>query len=173
MSNITASAIQQYTSIQRKRAEHARALHHKLSHPSDRVLGNLLDNNGIINCDLTSRDLRVASILYGPCEICRIGKATIPKKFGLVRESSSYPGQILHMDILFLPTLTKMTMFLICVCDNTGFILSYRLKSKTKTRVLSVMKKFISCYDNSGWLVQKIITDPEGVFISIQEDMSE
>lgn len=43
---------QDFTNDQKRRAEQARELHNKITHPGDKAFGTLLDNNGFINCPL-------------------------------------------------------------------------------------------------------------------------
>jgi hypothetical protein len=66
------------TAVERQRATDARSMHHRLIHPSDEVLGKALDAGCYPNCILTSRDLKNALLLYGPCSICIHGKMKAP-----------------------------------------------------------------------------------------------
>lgn len=100
-------------------------------------------------------------------EGCRIGKATLPKSFGLTGQGANYPGQILHLDIMFVPTAERLLPFLVGVCDNTGFILSYLLRLKLEKNLSLTIHRFREFYDHHGSIVQRIITDPEGVFTGL------
>jgi len=56
-----------FTAIDSRRARTVRDLQHILGHPSDRTLGEFLDRNKLLNCPNTSRDVRNANSLLGPC----------------------------------------------------------------------------------------------------------
>jgi hypothetical protein len=165
-----------YTKHQIRQAEEARDLHNKMSHPGDYALGMLLDNGGIVNCKLTSSSLRLAKIIFGECEQCRHGKSTMPRKVEYSdRDRATNPGEILHMDIMFVPTGIKKRLFayLISVDDYSNHALAYRLPSKNKSHIYSTIKKFIKFYWRYDWKVVKIMTDPESVFCSLIDDAAD
>jgi hypothetical protein len=165
-----------YTRFQIKQAEEARELHKRMSHPGDHALGMLLDNGGILNCRLTSSSLRLAKIIFGECEECRHGKATMPRKMKESdRPRANNPGEILHMDIMFVSTGIKKRLYayLISIDDYSNHALAYRLPSKNKSHVYSTIKKFIKFYWRYDWKVEKIMTDPEGVFHSLIDDLED
>jgi hypothetical protein len=145
-----------------------------MSHPGDHALGMLLDNGGIINCPLTSASLRLRNVILGECEECRKGKATMPIKSKLSqREQSNNPAEILHMDIIYIPTGIKKNLitYLLSVDDYTSHALAYRLPSKSKKNIIETIGKYIRFYQNYGWTVKRIITDPEAIFRAINNDI--
>jgi hypothetical protein len=70
------SASPEMTVAERQRAQEARALHIATGHPSDPLLKHLLDNNILINCHLTGKDVDNAARVYGECVACAQGKVT-------------------------------------------------------------------------------------------------
>ncbi len=87
-----------YTRSQIRDAEEAIKLQKCMSHPGDHALGMLLDNGGVLNCRLISRSLRLARIIFGPCEEFRHRKETMPRNMKEAdRERVNNPGEILHI----------------------------------------------------------------------------
>jgi hypothetical protein len=74
------STTEHFTPRARKRALAVLDLHENVGHPCDAVFGEALDGGCFSGIDLTSADLRVARILYGPCDACIEGKMTAPRE---------------------------------------------------------------------------------------------
>jgi hypothetical protein len=62
------STTEHFTPRAIKRALAVLDLHENVGHPCDAVFGEALDSGCFAGIDLTSADLRVARILYGPCD---------------------------------------------------------------------------------------------------------
>ena len=81
-------------------------LHENVGHPCDAVLGAVLDSGSFAGTDLTSADLRVARILYGPCDACIEGKMTASRELTSNAYRDSGVGHTMYWDLLPLMTTT-------------------------------------------------------------------
>ena len=99
-----------FTAADSRRARAVRDLQHILGHPSDRTLSEFLDRNKLLNCPYTSRDVRNADSLLGPCQLSLKGKATGTQGRSGNREVIEVPRTILdrygkiglYADIMFI-----------------------------------------------------------------------
>ncbi|CAN0349389.1 unnamed protein product, partial [Ectocarpus fasciculatus] len=153
------------------RAAEAQKLHEAMNHPSDEALGKLLDNGDLLDCPLTSRDLHNARTIFGPCSKCIAGKATNHSNPQSTSEPSHAPGELLHMDIVFINRGAKQKRlpFLLAVDDYTNYVMARRLPSKTTESVGTAMTAIMDAYAGLNLTVKRIRTDPENVFRSCEQ----
>eukprot|EP01036_Dinobryon_divergens_P035879 gene35879-46576_t len=165
-----------FSTEERTRAREAFELCSVLAHPGDSALSRLLDGNNLPNCHLTSRDLRHARLLFGPCPACIEGKMIAPKTPTSTTEPARSIGEVLHCDILLLPDggdyIGGYKGFLFCVDEKSGFIAMINIRSKTSAEILRAFKDAIGYFNQFGHKVVKVFTDDETVFRSVQPQLA-
>ena len=117
--------IESMSKTDKSRIERVHHLHNCLAHPRDELLKIMLDNNLIINCDLTSHDVDNWKAVHGKCIGCLRGKTThTPASKSM---SKTYVvDELVHMDLMQLAGQT----YLIAVDDYCGHISSITLSDK-------------------------------------------
>jgi hypothetical protein len=78
-----------FTNREIKGADKARALYRKIGPPSENDFNDILDNDRITNCPLTSDDAKRAVKIYGPAVRVIKGKGVKKQKKG-IQSSSRY-----------------------------------------------------------------------------------
>jgi hypothetical protein len=159
------------TTKQRERAVEARKLHCALGHPGDDALIAKLDNGGIINCPLTGKDVRAAKALLGPCTICQIGKTTNAPSINLASPTPSAPGDLVHVDIIYVRRGRRKSSFLIAVDDVSGHISTFALADKKKDTVSNAVGLVKKSYASLGLEIRKVRCDHEAVFTAVESDL--
>ena len=165
-----------FSTEERTRAREAFELCSVLAHPGDSALSRLLDGNNLPNCHLTSRDLRHARLLFGPCPACIEGKMIAPKTPTSKTEPAQSIGEVLHCDILLLPDggdyIGGYKGFLFCVDEKSGFIALINIRSKTSAEIFRAFKEAIGYFNQFSHKVVRVFTDDETVFRSVQPQLA-
>ena len=157
-----------FTPEQIDRAKRARQLHVCMGHLSDESLCVMLDNGNLINCAVTSSDVRNASIILGSCDACTAGKITTPSFKSSPHEPASTVGEHLYMDLLEVKerTIGGYLWFLVSVDEFSSYLSIVGLKSKHTGSVEKGIKSIISLFNAQGHRVVRITTDAERTLIS-------
>jgi hypothetical protein len=155
-----------YTAKQVERAKLARELHCALGHPGDDALCAKLDHGGILNCPVTSRDVRAARSLLGPCVVCQVGKTTNRTAPNPPSPTTQAPGDLIHVDIIYVRRGKKKSSFLIAVDEMTGHLSTFRLKDKRPPTIDDAIKKLSASYAAAGITLRKVRCDHESSFIA-------
>ena len=152
-------------------ARAARRLHSILCHPSDPVLTTLLDNGGILDCNVTSACVRLATRIFGPCVHCLQAKQTDHlNQAGQHNSESLTPpaeniGDHLIADIIYIKGgREKKIPALLIIEELTNAASILRLSSKRLSDVKSGLFKAIGYYRSHGHHVHQIRTDHEVIF---------
>jgi len=145
-----------------ERAHDARSLHENSGHPSDGVLSNALDNGNLRDCNLTSQDIRNMRSLFGPCQACFEGKATMPRGVPGLPPTSS-PGELLHIDLLeyAATTLGGYKVALVALDDYTGYISVTGMRGKHANSIKEALLTVITFFNQYRHPVRAIMMDPE------------
>jgi hypothetical protein len=69
-----------------------------LDHPGDDALCAKLGHGGILSCHVTSRDVRAARTLQGPCVVCQVGKTRSRSAPNPPIPTTQAPGALMHVD---------------------------------------------------------------------------
>ena len=156
----------------RENAARAREIHKSLHHPSDYRLGLLLDQT---DGGISSKDLRNANKLFGPCPDCIAGKLKnlkFPdgKSEKYEDEQHATPGdqKLIHADIIFI----YGYIFLFSIEDGTGYWHSVQLFSKDASEVVRALEEMVDYFARRDYAVKVVRTDRDGSFISAEERMS-
>jgi hypothetical protein len=98
-------------------------------HMHDGALCTLLDNGGLLNCSVTSKDLRLARKLFGPCPGCCVQGKTTEVPAVPTNEEPALRCTKLHSDIFFVHdgTLKKNAPYLIVIESATNFMMVTKL----------------------------------------------
>ena len=143
----------------RERAALARRLHLTLGHPGVHAMEKATVD--LANTNLTANDIRTMESLYGPCIACDQGKAK-QKISGGNYHPATLPGEVLHADLITVPTGVKTTATLIVAVDElTGYGLVVDVVAKSESPLLDKMLEIINFFRGRGAHVRKIKTDPE------------
>ena len=157
--NVEVLVTEHYSKEQLKRAKEAMELVERLNYPSDAPIIKLLDNGGILNCKLTSVDLKVARKVYGPSVAAYSGKVTAPEASSNNNITSNVVGERLHIDIFYLNGARIKTPYMMTVDDCTGHVVVLDMLVKSTESLLRVMKYCYRWYrcsqDKSISLVMK------------------
>ncbi len=133
----------------------------------------LLENGEILNCNLTPEDVSLMYETSRPCIECR--ECGMVEK--IVKESPEFPpiapGLELHMDILILRNKKQIQHMLISCDDNTSYGHAIKLQNKKGAQVFKAIKKVVTFYKGNKLKVEKIHTDSEKVFGSIETKLNE
>jgi hypothetical protein len=128
--------------------------------------------HGVISgCDLTSKDLKVAWQLFGPCEDTFFGKVTAPISSSHGALVETVVRRRLHCDLMFLRGSEIDWTFLIAVEDATGLITCTMLKNKTMVTITEAFKSLVGWFKSHGHVVAEIVTDSEANFVGIERAM--
>ena len=121
----------QFTPEQVRRAKEAHEIHVMSDHMHYDKLGVLMDNGGILNCPYTSKDLRNAKIIFGPCPGCMQGKMT-EEAAPTTQEEPLARGVKLHLDIMYMHdgVSSKKAPFLVGVEDHDNYLIVEKLPTR-------------------------------------------
>ena len=164
----------QYSAAELARATEAHVFHRNQGHPSDEQLIKALDQGNIYSTNLTSQDIRNMRNIFGPCQACFEGKATMPSPQAGATITTA-PGQLLHADLkeYAATTIGGNRWALVTVDDYTGFIQVVSIKNKSTASVLAGLKCVIRFYNQFRHVVVAIQVDPEKTLLACQPGLSE
>ena len=155
------------TREQIERAKATRKLHVAMAHPSDDVLGRMLDDGVIVGCPYTSADVRNAAQCLGKCLACVAGKykeAPAPTSMSPPAENI---GDNVHCDLIpySCTTIGGYTYGLIMMDEKCGFAHIEGLVRKTSKRIAAAVIKAKDLYLRYGHTIKRITPDAEANFI--------
>ena len=168
-----------YNAQQRRRAAAVRRIHEILNHPSDDILGIILDRGSIHGCPYTSRDARIMRKIYGPCVACVKGKTVRATPGPVINQwVAATPGERLCMDIFFLSVVSRKgnvtsLPFLLVVDDYSEHVIITWLSSRTAATVMAALTEVIKFYYSYDWCVKEICGDRDTVFLPLQSELRE
>jgi hypothetical protein len=152
----------QYSTQEVERSREALELHESANHMA---LTKMLDNGSLLNCNVTSSDLRRARKLFGPCKGCLLGKMTAPRQPLSVSPLTDNIGELLHADIYYIDQMP----YLITVDDAKGFISILKLAKGKATAQLNVaFERIINNFKSMQHKVKTIRSDREAVFLATE-----
>jgi hypothetical protein len=139
-------------------------MHIALNHLSDEALTEAVNSPSLMNCPVSAEDIVNARIIYGPCKECQTGKPMPLKGRNetLDREDIIAPGQLLHVDIVFI----NKAPYLFSVDDYSGFLNLIRMLNKTSVSLQNALIALILFYRGHLKVVRTISSDHEVVFKS-------
>ena len=153
----------------RERAALARRLHVTLGHPGDRAMEKVTAD--LANTNLNANDVRNMTMIYGPCVACDKGKAKHLISGGNYRPAT-LPGEILHADLITVPTGTKTVATMIIAVDElSGYGMAVDVISKSETPLLERMVGVVNWYRARGAHVRKIKSDPENALKVLKQGL--
>jgi len=143
----------------RERAALARRLHVTLGHPGDHAMEKVTQD--LANTNLTANDVRNMTIIYGPCVACDQGKAKHMISGGNLHPAT-LPGEVLHADLITVPTGLKTFSTMVIVVDElSGYGMAVDVISKSETPLYDKVAEVVNWYKAKGAHVRKLKTDPE------------
>ena len=153
-----------FTAEQRRRAALVPPMHIALNHPSDAALTDAVNSPSFMNCPISGEDTVNARIIYGRCKECDEEKPHPSKGYNeiLDREDIIAPGQLLHVDIVFI----NMVPYLFSVDDFSGYLNPIRMLNKTANSLQHALLALILFYRGHLKVVRTIFSDHEAVFKS-------
>ena len=165
-SQVTTYEVKHYSAEERDRAKRAFNLCSLLGHPSDQTMITALDNGSFTHLDLTSKDFRNATALFGSCLAYLEGKMKVPSSKPSQSLPASEIGEHLHVDLLPLTALSLggNTYLLISVDEKTGYISTAPLKTKNAKSIYEGLLNIIHSYNSHGHRVKRITSDDERNF---------
>jgi hypothetical protein len=156
------------TKEMKDRLDLAQELHERLGHPSKDVLIKLLNNGGLLNTSVTTRDVELLSDLRPKCAGCIKGKFTHQVAKPTNNPRSEKVGELLHIDIYY----WNDCQYLISLDDHSNHVVLIYLETKSKWNVIKAIDLIVGKYRSHGHIVSSIRTDSESVFLSIEDDMN-
>jgi hypothetical protein len=156
-----------FTAEQRRRAALVPPIHIALNHLSDAALVEAVNSPSFMNCPISAEDIANARIIYGPCKDCMEGKPLPIKGHNetLDREDIIAPGQLLHVDIVFIDKIPH----LFSVDDFSGYMNLIRMASKRSDDLQQALLSLILFYRGHLKVVRSFSSDHEAVFLSCQQ----
>jgi hypothetical protein len=154
------------SSAQLAKAKQAWKLHHALGHPGLDSLSNSLNAGVILGCSATTKDLRLAYKLFGPCSHCLAGKITKPSYKPSLTTPVTSVGEYVHMDLIPLSkvSLGGSKFGLIVVDEFSGFLILITLNSKSTKSLERAITEVISRFKRHNHRIRNLITDSESNF---------
>jgi hypothetical protein len=162
------NTVKHYSAEERKRAHEAFNLCALLGHPGEDKIITDLDNNTYPNNYLTSKDVKNAEELYGPCLPCIEGKMTAPSEPTSLTPPASEIGEHLHADLLPLSSesIGGNVWILFVIDEKSGKIDLIPLVSKTAKVISQAWEHLVAMYRSYGHTIKLITTDNERNFES-------
>ena len=143
-----------------QRAKLASTIHVNLGHPNDVTLARAVDHD-IADTGLTSADIKNMRKLYGPCQQCLEGKDVQNISGGNYRPATM-PGEILHIDLIQIPSgKKKSTCVIMAVDELTTFGLIKDTVSKTTTVLYDALLYIINWFRGKGTYPKMVRCDAE------------
>jgi hypothetical protein len=169
------STTEHFSARAKKRALEVIDLHESVGHPCDAVLGAALDAGCYAGTDLTSADLRVARLVYGPCDACTEGKMTAPREPTSTSFRDSGVAHTVYWDVLPLLTTTigGNTHAMVGCESATGYVMTVMQKGKERDACLKSVKKGIAEMNQYGHRVRCMVFDDEAVLKSMFDELRE
>jgi hypothetical protein len=164
-----------FSTEDRNRAEQAYNLCAQLGHPGSTSLLNALDQGAFATSHLTSKDVRNALALFGPCLGCIEGKMTAPREPRSQSQPAEHIGECLHMDLVPLQgvSIGDVKGLLFGVDEKTGYAAASTLTTKSAASVMKAAKHIIAEFNQFGHRVRRVIFDDEAVLRAVKVPLGE
>ena len=132
-----------YNKQQIKKAESARQLQQNLGYPGNSVFKNILQNNLIINCDVTVDDFERSLKIFGTPEPLLKGCMTSPSQIQHTAVTTTIPRELKHIykkiqlyvDLCYINKL----VFIVTRSDTIDFITMDFMENKTKDTIIKFL----------------------------------
>ena len=161
------------SAAERERAKAVLDLHSSLCHPSDEYLGRALDGNAYRDTSLTSKDLRNARALHGPCPACAMGKMTEAPAPASTSPPAD-PFTKLHIDYFFIRGVGGLKVpYLLSVEESTGHLTVVKCASRTKGSAVEAVIKIIAGYKAYGHVIKAMRSDREAAFVAMESEINQ
>jgi len=144
-----------------ERAKDAAKLHATLGFPDYNAVSKLINTGGIINCKVTSKDVRTAVEIFGPAAPMVKGTTRTKKVAPAMQEptqAEELVQQDLHTDLMFV----EGAPFVISVSTPMGYTMANSVQNRQDMKILGVLAKQIAAYKAKGYTIKNIISDNEG-----------
>jgi ribonuclease HI len=152
------------------KSKDARELSRRLGYPGDRALADMLDNGGIIECAVTSRDVREAARILGPDLAALQGKYA-PRGKIFYREVESPKGEVyqeLHADIMHFGG----DMYLVVKWKPLNLVSTKPLEVKLGNAAIVTLEEVIRLVRAHGYITKIVIVDPESILKFVRGKLS-
>ena len=158
------------THLEIERAHQCRHLHESSGHPSDETMAEALNNGVWPLIDLTSRDLKNANQILGPCAACYEGKMTNPSEPANKEIRATMPGELLYCDLLktYGKCISGFTQALVTRDAVTSYMTVTGMIDKTANSIQKSLESIISFYKSFGHTVRVLVMDHEATFIALE-----
>ena len=159
-----------FTKDEVKRAEEADELIRRLGYPSEEAVAKQLNRGGIINCKLTSRDIKNRREIYGPPVGSLKEKTTNHKSGGEhisepVIGTQEHEEQRSYIDIMYVNSI----MFLVNVIMPIGMTLADIITKRSTDALYKTLYKQLSTINSRGFKVKKVTCDPESGLTAMRD----
>ena len=158
------------SAIEIQRAKDCRQLHIAAGHPSDSTMTEALDNGVWPMTELTSRDLKAANRLLGPCSACIEGKMVNPSEPSTNELRASEVGELIYLDLLkpFARCIGGHTQALVTRDYVSSYITVNGMRDKTSQSIIQTVLSIIAFYASYGHTVKVLVCDHEQTFVAIE-----
>jgi len=154
-----------YTKQQVKRVDFARQLQQNLGWPGTKVFKNLILNNLILNCSITSDDVDRAIQIYGPPTPLLRGRMTAPPQSRHTAITQDIPKELrsihkkiqLYVDLCYI----NKVAFLVTRSDSVNFITIDPLENKGRVSIIRILQNIIQLYSTRGFIISDLFGDGE------------
>lgn len=148
------------------RIRKAKQIHRSLSHCSDKIMIKMIEG-GLIK-DILVSDVKRMRDHLGPCQVCLRAKMTNIKKKNTNKTHTNIIGEVLHIDLMFL----GKSVFLVCVDEATGFLISLPIKDRSKEMLLISIKRIITYLNGFGKKTKRVCCDRESGITAVTQELS-
>ena len=155
---------QNFNAKERERIEIAQELHLRSNHLSDDILCQNIDAGRILDCPISSVDIRNMRKVKGPCPGCVQGKMVAHPQLNSTVDNSQYSiGELQYGDLLFIRDCHgKNVPYSIFVDHKSGAIDIRQMPNRTAAAFKKVVDALIDLYKSYGHSVKEIRYDREG-----------
>jgi len=159
-----------------KRYQH---LHAATGHYGDTPLCRLVDSGGILDCPLTSQQIRWAREILGECEACLKAKTTVSDLDTILLDSKDvYPiasdEDVIMADMMYVKSRVEgaprggdphiLTPYLVTVLVKNKHVTVTPMNQKTSTNISRILGQKVKAYRAKGWKINMVVTDGEANF---------
>jgi hypothetical protein len=154
-----------YSDLDVRRATAAKKMQDTIGYPSNKEFMKMIDNNLIVNCAVTRRDVIIARDVFGP-NIDMIKGKTVRQQPGHVREDispvpayilKSYGNVIISIDIFHVNGIK----FFRSISRHIHFRLTTSIRDAKKATLMNCITKVSALYATRGFSVKQIHGDNE------------
>jgi hypothetical protein len=155
------------TNDQLERAERAIALHNALGHPGDEAMNAMLNSPSLINCEVTSGDLRNGRLIQGPCPICLQARPlpVIGRYPTYSKDEDVQVGQHIRADMVFV----NKTPYLFTSDARSRFYSLVRLVNQSSVAMQSGLETIFNFYKGHLKVTQIVTSDYGSVFLALRD----